>query len=49
MAFLVTSEYQTENLFRQPAIKQTQLRSVGDMLQIIVNDSDVSHALVDGL
>src|SRR5437763_12681943 len=49
MTLLMAAEDQTQNLFRQPAIKNSQLAFIIHVLQIIIKDSHISKAVIDGL
>ena len=50
MRFAVSApERNRENLFREPAVEQPELFFVVDVLQIVIDDGDVTHALFQRL
>src|SRR5690242_4774048 len=48
MPLLVSAKNRSEHLFRQPAIQQTQLLVIVDMLEIVIEDGNVAQAFTDG-
>src|SRR5204863_5245302 len=47
LAAFVTAEYAAQHFLREPAIERAPLPLVVDVLEVIVEDGDVAHAVVE--
>ena len=47
--FVTAAESDGENLFGEPAVNELELRFIGDVFEIVVDDGDIADTLLEGM